>query len=84
MSEPPEPISQQDRAAQRKRKTRESATFLPLLGIFLLLTPLISIFTRDSHPEGIPNAVLYVFGIWIVLIVLAAILARRLQQEDSD
>ncbi|MCP5071974.1 MAG: hypothetical protein GY947_01600 [Rhodobacteraceae bacterium] len=69
---------------QPNRKTRDSAALLPLLGIFLLLTPLISAFTRGVQERGIPSIVAYVFGVWIVLIVLAAVLARRLQREDRN
>lgn len=75
---------ERDKQVQRGRKTRDAAAFLPVLGIFLLLTPLISVFTQETRSAGIPNAVFYVFGVWITLIGLTALLAPRLSEEDPD
>jgi len=75
---------ERDQQAQRKRKTREAAAFLPILGVILLLTPLISVFTQDTRIGGIPNAVFYVFGVWLLLIGLTILLAPRLQQGNTD
>ncbi|MCP5086599.1 MAG: hypothetical protein GY952_07355 [Rhodobacteraceae bacterium] len=83
MKSEPEKPEPSGKRAQPTRKIRESAALLPLLGIFLLLTPLISAFTQDSFTGGIPKAVSYIFGIWIGLIVLAAILARRLYNSGD-
>ncbi|MBV1865088.1 MAG: hypothetical protein KUG74_11740 [Rhodobacteraceae bacterium] len=75
---------ERDQQAQRKRKTREAAAFLPILGVILLLTPMISVFTQDTRTGGIPNAVFYVFGVWLLLIGLTFLIAPRLQQDDKD
>ena len=84
MSDDAPTFIERDQQSQRKRKTREAAAFLPILGILLLLTPLVSVFTQDSQLDGIPNAVFYVFGVWFVLIGLTVLLAPRLQQDNQD
>lgn len=75
---------ERDQQAQRKRKNREAAALLPVLGVILLLTPMISAFTQDTRTGGIPNAVFYVFGVWLLLIGLTILLAPRLQRDSKD
>ena len=82
MSDDAPTFVERDQQAQRRRKTREAAAFLPLLGVILLLTPLVSVFTQNTRTDGIPNAVFYVFGVWLVLIGLTRLLAPRLQQDN--
>lgn len=54
------------------------AVVLPLLGLFLLMPPVITLFARGVGVAGVPLIVIYVFGVWIALIVGAALLARHL------
>jgi len=83
MSDNAASFTERDRVTQRKRKTREVAAFLPILGVILLLTPLVSAFTQSTRMDGIPNAVLYIFGVWFVLIGLTRLLAPRLQRDNK-
>jgi hypothetical protein len=55
---------------------------LPLTGMVLLLIPLF----WDRGGEGTRNsqALLYIFAVWVVLIVLAAVLARVLRPDHDD
>jgi uncharacterized membrane protein len=76
--------AEQDANARTKRKIRDAAALLPILGIILLLTPLISVFSQSTHTGGIPNAVFYIFGVWLMLIGLTRLLATRLQSEVPD
>lgn len=55
-----------------------AAVALPLLGLFLLMPPVITLFARGAGIAGVPLIVLYVFGVWIALIVCAALLAPHL------
>lgn len=55
-----------------------AAVALPLLGLFLLMPPVITLFARGAGLAGVPTIVLYVFGVWIALIVCAALLAPHL------
>lgn len=60
-----------------------AAVTLPLLGLFLLMPPIITLFARGAGFAGVPLIVIYIFGIWIALIVCAALLARRLDPDHA-
>ncbi len=76
--------AEQDAKARAKRKLRDAAALLPMLGIILLLTPLVSVFSQNTRHGGIPNAVFYIFGVWLMLIGLTRLLAARLKTEVPD
>jgi len=69
-----------DRAehARAHRKTRDRAMILLLAGVLLLLPPMAGIFQIDQRVAGIPATYLYLFAVWGVLILGAALLAPRL------
>ena len=48
------------------------------------MPPLITLFALKLDVAGVPLIVIYVFGVWIALIVCAALLARRLDPGRSD
>ncbi len=64
-------------------RVRHAAAVLPLLGAFLLLPPLIALFTAPLRVFGMPLIVLYLFAVWAVLIAAAAWLAHRLDSSVS-
>lgn len=69
-----------DRRSQIGRKLRDLAAILPLLGVILFASPLISAITGGD--DGVlPSAAFYVFAVWGALIALAFILSRFLQDE---
>ncbi len=69
-------------APQGSPRARDAAAVLPLLGLFLLMPPVITLFVAAIDIAGVPLIVVYVFGVWLSLIVCAALLARRLAQPD--
>lgn len=69
------------RSAVRAR-LRDAAVLLPFVGLLLLMPPFIGLVPLDARVAGIPALFLYVFGVWAVLIVLAALLAHRLQGSE--
>lgn len=69
-----------DRRSQIGRKLRDLAALLPLLGVLLFATPLISAITGGDDGE-LPSAVFYVFVVWGALIALAFFLSRVLKGE---
>ena len=77
-------FQEHDHKVRRRRKLRESAILLPVLGIALLLTPLISSFSKSDETLNVPFGVVYIFGVWVVLILLAALLSRSLSKRDDD
>jgi len=63
-------------------RARDAAAVLPLLGLFLLMPPVITLFVAAVNVGGVPLIVVYVFGVWASLIVCAGLLARRLARPD--
>lgn len=71
-----------ERASYRQRRLTDAARLLPLLGVVLWAIPLL----WRSHSADDPfnaTALLYVFGVWVVLIILSALIAAKLQ-VDTD
>ena len=67
------------RAVYRQRRLRDAARLLPLVGFFLLLLPLMW-----SDTAGAGRTAVYVFGVWALLIGLAAYVAPGLAQPEAD
>jgi hypothetical protein len=65
-------------------RLRSAALLVPVLGLFLLLPPFVTLFTGEPRLLGIPLIVLYLFGVWAALIVGAALLAHRLEDRVED
>ena len=61
-----------------------AAVALPLLGLFLLMPPVVTLFASGMGVAGVPLIVIYLFGVWIALIVCAALLAWRLRRRGGD
>lgn len=54
------------------------ARLLPILGAFLFVLPLL------RPGAGLAGQLVYIFLVWPLLIVLAAVLARRLGQVSGE
>jgi len=62
-------------------RLRDAAVVLPLVGLFLLMPPVITLFVRPAEVAGVPLIVAYLFGVWLALIGCAALLGRRFAPE---
>ena len=60
---------------KRANPLRQRLSALGLLGVPLLTYPLVSLPTGEI--AGIPMPYLYLFGVWLLLILLAATIAER-------
>jgi hypothetical protein len=70
------------RSSYRQRRLRDGAKLVPFLGVILLAIPLA--WSSDEVGEKVgASGWLYVFGVWVVLIVLTAILSSRLRYEAT-
>ncbi|HMQ92001.1 MAG TPA: hypothetical protein PKA33_10185 [Amaricoccus sp.] len=72
------------REAAARRRRRDVALVLPLLGVVLLASPFANVVAHAGHLAGIPVGVLYVFGVWLALIAATARLAGRLRADDGE
>jgi len=66
-----------------RHKTRDAILALTVFGALLLMPPVLPFFDRPVLLLGLPLIVVYVFGVWLGLIVLTWILARRLPTEKG-
>ena len=64
---------------RRTRKIRDRALILPLVGLALLTPPIVFIFESGAKLYGLPVTLIYLFGIWAVLILAAWRQARALR-----
>ncbi len=64
------------RASYRQRRLRDAMKVLPVVGVILWLFPLLW-----QGEGGTAVAVQYVFGVWVLLIALAAFLSAKLVPE---
>lgn len=67
----------------RKQRLRDGARLLPVVGAFLVLLPILwapaETEARDTAPDG-----LYLFVVWAVLVVVAALMSRGLIGGSKD
>lgn len=70
--------------AAAARKARDIAAVVPIVAIALFMPPLVHLFGSESGIFGIPAIVLYLFGIWIVAIVVTRWNVRRLDRPAAD
>jgi len=75
MAKPPEPLFLA-RESYRRRRLGDAARLLPLLGLALLLLPALWSTTA--------SAMIYIFAVWAFLILLVAILSRRLLATEPE
>lgn len=67
------------RAVYRRRRLRDAARLLPVLGLLLMLLPALG---RDS--SGDVRDAIYLFVLWALLIAAAAVLAPGLSATDRE
>lgn len=80
MSRTPKPSVFLHRANYRQRRLRDAAKLVPFIGILLWSIPLM----WQSDPAGgsMGSAgLVYIFGVWVFLIVLTAVLATRVRAD---
>lgn len=77
------------RSGYRRRRLADAAFLLPILGIMLFAVPLLwptSPPQQDApqHAVTMSDAILYIFGVWVLLILLAALFGIRARQWALD
>ncbi|KQI69510.1 hypothetical protein AN189_03660 [Loktanella sp. 3ANDIMAR09] len=70
------------RERYRQRRLRDGARMLPIIGFILWVLPML--WVRDEgDPGGLAGTVVYVFVVWMVLIGVAFVVARRIDTTDD-
>ncbi len=75
------------RNSYRRRRLMDAARLLPVLGLVMIMMPVLWVSGTSGGAGSTARGAVYLFTIWALLIVLAAMLARRLSgplgPEDS-
>lgn len=69
------------RAPYRRRRLRDAARLLPVVGAFLLVLPLL--WTPEARVSLSSGDVIYFFAVWLLLILAAAAFAPGLSRGDG-
>lgn len=88
MSDKPSPVFL-ERRSYRQRRLVDAARLLPLAGALLWLVPLL--WPQDGGPDvaqqipAVPtsSAIIYIFGIWIILVLSAMFLSAMLDHKSD-
>jgi hypothetical protein len=67
-------------ASYRRRRLRDAARLLPIVGAFLLMLPVF--WTPDGRIHLTAVDIIYFFSVWLFLILIAAAFARGLRVGD--
>ena len=70
-----------ERRRYRAERLHDVAKILPILGIVLLFIPLL---WRGDAQTSNAFALQYIFGIWLLLILLTWLVARRLAGSEAN
>ena len=70
-----------ERESYRQRRTTDAARLLPILGFLALCLPIL---WGGEGRRFTSVGVIYLFGVWVVLIAVAMLLARRLRRIDAQ
>ncbi|QDL93652.1 hypothetical protein FDP22_08695 [Paroceanicella profunda] len=62
---------------------QDRALVLPLLAVFLFMPPCIRLFAGPQALFGLPVIVVYVFGVWCLLVFAAFRLSRGLARGEA-
>lgn len=80
MSRPPRQPLFLQRASYRQRRVRDAAKLVPFLGVILWTIPLA--WPKEGQDGHIgASSLIYIFGVWVVLIVLTVVLASRIKDD---
>lgn len=69
------------RESYRHSRFRDAARLLPVFGAFLTIVPMLLL--PLGEPGATSSALIYLFGFWIVLIILAALIADRIGSPEG-
>ncbi len=64
-------------------RVQSAAVLVPLAALFLLMPPFVLLFATPRMVFGVPLIVLYIFGVWALLVVATRLLARRLAPRQQ-
>ena len=78
-----------ERSVYQRRRMGDAAFLLPVFGALLLCAPVLWPGPADVEDEvvrgiAMSGAILYIFGVWVVLILLTALFGALVRRWDTD
>ncbi len=72
-----------ERSSYRQRRIRDGARLLPIVAMVLMVLPLM--WPRNSPEQSLTSTgITYIFGLWLLLLVVAFVLSRVLRSSDPS
>lgn len=71
-----------ERHTYRRRRMRDAARALPALGVLLWMVPLL--WVQSGEAMRASRALVYLFGVWVSLALISALLIAALNRGDRD
>ncbi|MEL6682345.1 MAG: hypothetical protein AAFQ09_06840 [Pseudomonadota bacterium] len=82
MNTPSKPAVFLERASYRQRRLRDAVRLLPIFAVVLWAIPLLWGAGGLTGPSN-GHALVYVFGVWVLLIGSSALIVRHLENDDA-
>ncbi len=76
-----------EKRSYRRRRLVDAARLLPAFGVVFFSIPLLWSNMKGAAAGGetaTTSAMLYIFGIWAVLVLASAVISWRLRPEEAD
>jgi hypothetical protein len=70
------------RRSYRRRRLADAARILPLIGGVLFCLPLL--WKGSPTSDSTVQSLIYIFGLWVILILTSAIISRHLRLDEND
>ena len=67
-----------------RRRVVGGMLVLTVAGFLMLVPPLVQLFNHDRLLAGVPQIVVYLFGVWLALILGTVVLTRHLEPDHTD
>jgi len=81
-----------EKRSYRRRRLVDAARLLPVFGVAFFSIPMLWSGTAEGTADGgaaeavtsTTSAMLYIFGIWALLVAASAVISRYLRSEEGD
>lgn len=77
-------MSQQEDIPRARKRRYDGAVILPIFAALLIFPPFIKLFAAPVTVFGVPLIVVWLFGLWLALIIVARHLAHLLTQSGDE
>ncbi len=76
------PLAGRDGLRDSRRAWQDLRWLLPFAAVFLFMPPILGLFDHPLYFFGIPLLMFYLFAVWLIGILLTALVAQRLREDQ--